>query len=90
MGKFAGLVLMLLSVPVAQAASEPAAAEPAASGPVRWDTWRAGNSVTDRGSLQRGAKDTHYLPSSASVKLCPVVTRKTSSIVACRTGTGRR
>jgi ubiquinol-cytochrome c reductase cytochrome c1 subunit len=57
MGKFASLVLMLLSVPLAQAASEPAAAEPAASGPVRWDTWRAGNSVTDRGSLQRGARN---------------------------------
>jgi ubiquinol-cytochrome c reductase cytochrome c1 subunit len=67
MAKFASLALILLGAPLAQAASEPAATQPAATqpaaagaearAPVRWETWRAGNSVTDNESLQRGARN---------------------------------
>jgi len=57
MAKFAALVLMLLSAPLAQAAAEPAATEPKASAPVPWETWRAGNAVADTASLQRGARN---------------------------------
>jgi ubiquinol-cytochrome c reductase cytochrome c1 subunit len=62
MGKFASVVLILLAAPLAQAADAPAGAEAAAgsaeaSAPVRWESWRAGNSVVDRASLQRGARN---------------------------------
>jgi ubiquinol-cytochrome c reductase cytochrome c1 subunit len=57
MAKFAGLVLILLSAPLALAAAEPAAGDAEAAAPVRWQTWRAGNSVADTESLQRGARN---------------------------------
>ena len=67
MAKFASLVLTLLGAPLALAAAEPAATPPAATppgaagaeqpAPVRWETWRAGNSVADTESLQRGARN---------------------------------
>jgi ubiquinol-cytochrome c reductase cytochrome c1 subunit len=67
MAKLASLVLILLGAPLALAASEPAGAPPAATppaaagadepAPVRWETWRAGNSVADIESLQRGARN---------------------------------
>ena len=62
MGKFASIILILLTAPLARAADAPAAAEAAAGGaeasaPVRWESWRAGNSVADRASLQRGARN---------------------------------
>jgi ubiquinol-cytochrome c reductase cytochrome c1 subunit len=57
MAKFAGLVLILLSAPLTLAAAEPAAGGPEASAPVRWESWRAGNAVTDTASLQRGARN---------------------------------
>ncbi len=57
MAKFASLVLILLSVPLTLAAAEPAATGAEASAPVRWETWRAGNAVEDRASLQRGARN---------------------------------
>jgi ubiquinol-cytochrome c reductase cytochrome c1 subunit len=62
MGKFASIVLILLTAPLARAADAPAAAVAAAGGaeanaPVRWESWRAGNSVADRASLQRGARN---------------------------------
>jgi len=58
MAKLAVLVLSVLGAPLALAAAEPAATESAGgSAPVRWETWRAGNSVTDSASLQRGARN---------------------------------
>src|SRR3984885_10855841 len=57
MAKFAAAVLILLVAPLALAAAEPAAAEATASSAVHWDSWRAGNSVEDRASLQRGARN---------------------------------
>jgi ubiquinol-cytochrome c reductase cytochrome c1 subunit len=62
MGKLLTLVLILLSAPLAQAAGDAAAAGPATaaaedSAPVQWESWRAGNSVLDRASLQRGARN---------------------------------
>jgi ubiquinol-cytochrome c reductase cytochrome c1 subunit len=57
MAKFASLVLLLLGAPLALAAAEPRATDPAASEPVPWESWRAGNSVVDRASLQRGARN---------------------------------
>jgi ubiquinol-cytochrome c reductase cytochrome c1 subunit len=67
MAKVASLVLILLGAPLALAAAEPAATQPAATAPaaggaeehapVRWETWRAGNSVADTESLQRGARN---------------------------------
>jgi len=62
MAKIASFVLILLGAPLALAASEPAATQPAAAGaeqpaPVRWETWHAGNAVTDTASLQRGARN---------------------------------
>ncbi|MFI4869586.1 MAG: cytochrome c1 [Steroidobacterales bacterium] len=57
MAKFAGLVLTLWCAPLTLAAAEPAANGPEASAPVRWESWRAGNSVADTASLQRGARN---------------------------------
>jgi ubiquinol-cytochrome c reductase cytochrome c1 subunit len=57
MGKFAALVLTLLAVPLGLSAAEPAAGETEAAAPVRWETWRAGNNVSDVESLQRGARN---------------------------------
>jgi ubiquinol-cytochrome c reductase cytochrome c1 subunit len=57
MAKFASFVLILLSAPMAQAATESAAAEPEASAPLLWENWRAGNTVADNASLQRGARN---------------------------------
>src|SRR3984885_1436455 len=57
MAKFAAAVLILLVAPLALAAAEPAAEEATASSAVHWDSWRAGNSVEDRASLQRGARN---------------------------------
>ena len=57
MAKFASLVLILLGAPLALAAAEPRATDPMASEPVPWETWRAGNSVADNASLQRGARN---------------------------------
>jgi ubiquinol-cytochrome c reductase cytochrome c1 subunit len=57
MAKFASLVLILLGAPLALAAAEPRATDPKASEPVPWETWRAGNSVADNESLQRGARN---------------------------------
>jgi ubiquinol-cytochrome c reductase cytochrome c1 subunit len=57
MAKFAALVLIVLSAPLALAAAEPAAGDAEASVPVRWENWRAGNSVADNESLQRGARN---------------------------------
>src|SRR6204780_207730 len=70
MGKFASVVLILLTAPLAQAADAPLdaptdapggkqamAGGAEASAPLRWESWRAGNSVVDRASLQRGARN---------------------------------
>jgi ubiquinol-cytochrome c reductase cytochrome c1 subunit len=70
MGKFASVVLILLTAPLAQAADAPPdaptdapggkqamAGGAEASAPLRWESWRAGNSVVDRASLQRGARN---------------------------------
>src|SRR3984957_1766646 len=57
MAKFAAAGLILLVAPLALAAAEPAAEEATASSAVHWDSWRAGNSVEDRASLQRGARN---------------------------------
>jgi ubiquinol-cytochrome c reductase cytochrome c1 subunit len=57
MAKSAGLALILLSAPLTLAAAEPAASDSEASAPVRWETWHAGNAVTDTASLQRGARN---------------------------------
>jgi ubiquinol-cytochrome c reductase cytochrome c1 subunit len=57
MAKFASLILILLGAPLALAAAEPRATAPTATEPVPWETWRAGNSVADNESLQRGARN---------------------------------
>jgi ubiquinol-cytochrome c reductase cytochrome c1 subunit len=57
MAKFASLILILLGAPLALAAAEPRATDPTATEPVPWETWRAGNSVADNESLQRGARN---------------------------------
>jgi ubiquinol-cytochrome c reductase cytochrome c1 subunit len=57
MAKFIGILLGLLSVPLALAAAEPAAPGAEGNAPVRWQTWRAGDAVTDTASLQRGARN---------------------------------
>jgi ubiquinol-cytochrome c reductase cytochrome c1 subunit len=57
MAKYASLVLILLSAPLALSAAEPRATDPMASEPVPWETWRAGSAVADTSSLQRGARN---------------------------------
>jgi len=57
MGKFAALVLILLGAPSLLLAAEPAAGGAEQGAPVQWESWRAGNSVADGASLQRGARN---------------------------------
>jgi ubiquinol-cytochrome c reductase cytochrome c1 subunit len=56
--KFASIVLIVCVAPAALAADEPAGgALVESAAPVAWDTWRAGNDVSDGASLQRGARN---------------------------------
>ncbi len=60
MVKYASLVLALFAAPLALAAEEGANAAAAGaekSAPVDWESWHAGNDVTDIASLQRGARN---------------------------------
>lgn len=59
MVKFAGLILALSAFSVAYAEQAPASAGAGAEkeAPVEWEKWQAHNSVADRASLQRGARN---------------------------------